>query len=136
MISLDKIVLTSWDITCLAHSVNKNQTNLCILPNVQVIECTNACATALKKQMRAKGPIYLWNDALNIRTPSKSDIIRQEMNKILEDEYIKSGFKNIERYEQEIMQKMSRLSDEELSCSGVVRLRTLDFLRDRSDFVD
>ncbi len=86
--------------------------------------------------MRAKGPIYLWNDALNIRTPSKSDIIRQEMNKILEDEYIKSGFKNIERYEQEIMQKMSRLSDEELSCSGVVRLRTLDFLRDRSDFVD
>ncbi len=131
LISLDRIILTSWDITCLGHAANKNQKNSCILPNVRVIECTSACATALKKKIGANGQGYLWNDALNICTPSKSDIVRQEIKEIQEDEDMKYFYPNLGKYEEQIVDKLVRLPDEDiLYCSGVLRLQIRDFYRD------
>ncbi len=138
VIALDRIDLTSWDTTCLAHAATRVKTNDHILPNLKTILCNNTCASALKKQidaltkqMMTNTQISLWNKGLTISTPSIENMLMLEIEELQKEISFGAFTKEFKEYAQQIVDKLLDVTNEDmLWCYGAVRLQIIEFITD------
>ncbi len=144
-IALDRIELTSWDITCLAHAAQMvdisqvlgNQfhatnvmmkTDQCILPNLSTIICSKYSTSALKKQMMSNTKKSIYRPKiLKLCTHDKMATLMMKIDELKEED---KWYTDLGLCLEEITYKLMRgLDEDKIYCYGVVKLCIHEFMK-------